>query len=145
MGLAQHQTPRIIVPLLGENTVALRGLNLDDFSALLVDHLEPVSKIADLYAEHKNSVFSNKAFQGFIIGIAKDFPAIVTEVISIAADEPDEKPKLSTGLQISCLTAVMKLTVEEAGGLGNLFAQLAALGRGVIGTVASELGGPQAT
>lgn len=145
MGLAQHETPRIVVPLIGSNSVALRGLNLDDFSALLVDHLEPVSKIADLYAQHKNSVFSNKAFQGFIIGIAKDFPTIVSEVISMSADEPDAKTiKLSTGLQISCLTAIMKLTVEEAGGLGNLFAQLGSLGRGVLGPALAELGEKQA-
>ncbi len=142
MGLAQHVTPRMIVPLLDGNSVSLRGLNLDDFSALLVDHLEPISKIAELYAEHKNSVFSNKAFQGFLIGIAKDFPSIVMEVISMSSDEPDAKGvRLATGLQISCLTAIMKLTVEEAGGLGNLFAQLGALGRGVIGPALAELGG----
>jgi hypothetical protein len=145
MGLAQHVTPRIVIPLLEGNTVSLRGLNIDDFSALLVDHLEPVSKIAELYAVHKNSVFSNKAFQGFLIGIAKDFPLIVSEVISMSADEPEARDvKLSTGLQISCLTAIMKLTAEEAGGLGNLFAQLGALGRGVFATVADELGGTQA-
>lgn len=129
MALAQHQTPRIIVPLLGDNSVAVRGFNLDDFAALMPTHFDAVSKIALLYSEHKQSVFSGRAFSDFIIASAKDFPGLVSEVISVAADEPDARNvKLGMGLQIAVLTAIVKLTVEEAGGLGNLFGQLRVLG-----------------
>lgn len=133
MPLSAHSTPRIEVPLLGGNSVSVRGFNLDDFMALMPNHLEELSKVAALYAQHKNSVFSNKAFQEFILSIAGGFPGIISEVISIASDEPDTKNvRLSTGLQISVLSAIMKLTVEEAGGLGNLFAQLRVLGANVV-------------
>jgi len=139
MPLMAHQTPRIIVPLLDGNTVAVRGFNLDDFAALIPGHLESISKVADLYAQHQQSVFSGKAFHEFLIAVAADFPGMLSEVISIAADEPEAKNvKLSTPLQLSVLTAIVKLTVEEAGGLGNLFGQLRVLGQNVL-AVQAEL------
>ncbi len=141
MPLMAHQTPRIEVPLLDGNTVSVRGFNLDDFLALMPNHLEPLSKIAELYAQHKTSVFSGRALQDFILHTARSFPGLLSEVISIAADEPEAKNvKLSTGLQISVLTAITKLTIEEAGGLGNLFAQLRDVGVKVL-VAQAELGG----
>lgn len=140
MPLMAHVTPRIEVPLIGKNTVSVRGFNLDDFLALLPNHLEGLSKMAALYAQHKTSVFSGRAFQDFMLAAARDFPGLVMEVISIAADEPEAvSKKLSTGLQISVLTAIAKLTIEEAGGLGNLFAQLREIGRQVL-VAQAELG-----
>lgn len=137
MALRDHVTPRIIVPLIGDNSVAIRGLNLDDFTFLLGEHLEAASKIAELYTQHKNSIFSTKPFQEFVLSIAKDFPGLVSEVISIAADEPDVKDiKLGLGLQLSVLNATIKLTMEEAGGLGNLIAHLRAVGAGVFAKAA---------
>lgn len=139
MALRDHVTPRIIVPLLDDNTVAVRGLNLDDIMGLLPGHLDHLSKIAELYAQHKQSVFSGRALHDFIISIAKDFPSLVSEVISVAADEPDARDvKLSTGLQLSVLTAIFKLTIEDAGGLGNLFAQLRAMGVNAMAAVAEQ-------
>lgn len=133
MALRDHVTPRIDVPLLGGNSVALRGFGLDDFMALMPNHMDALSKIAMLYAEHKQSVFTSKAFGDFIIAVAAEFPSLVSEVISIAADEPDSKgTKLTTGLQIACLSAIVKLTLEDAGGLGNLFAQLRGMGASAL-------------
>lgn len=142
MPLAAHVTPRIVVPLLNGNDVAVRGLNLDDFAALMPSHFEAISKIAALYAEQKQAVFSSKAIGEFIIASANGFPHLISEVISMAADEPDaRKVKLGTTLQISVLTAIVKLTIEEAGGLGNLFGQLRALGER-LRAVQAELADP---
>ncbi len=130
MPLASHQPPRIIVPLLDGNSVALRGINLDDLMALMPTHFEALSKIATLYTEHQESVFSDRAMTQLILTVANTIPGVIAEVISIAADEPEAKDvRLSTGLQIACIQAILKLTVEEAGGLGNLFAQLRDYGR----------------
>lgn len=130
MPLIAHQTPRIEVPLLSGNSVSVRGFNLDDFAALMPSHFEAISKVAALYAEQKSSVFSSKAIGEFIMSSATAFPGLVSEVISIASDEGPEarKIKLGTSFQITILTAIVKLTVEEAGGLGNLFGQLRVLG-----------------
>lgn len=131
--LASYQTPRIDVPLGQDQVVSLRGLNLDDFALLLQDHLEPISKAVDLYQQSKQDIYTSKNMQGFILAIVKDFPGLVSEVISIAADEPEaKKVKLGLGFQTSAIAAISKLTLEEAGGLGNLFASLAALARGVL-------------
>lgn len=131
--LSDYQTPRIEVPLGQDKVVLLRGLNLDDFALLLQDHLEPISKAVDLYQQSKQDIYTNKNMQGFILAIVKDFPGLVSEVISVAADEPEAKRvKLGLGFQTSAIAAISKLTLEEAGGLGNLFASLAALARGVL-------------
>lgn len=141
MPLMAHKAPRIEVPLIGDNTVSVRGLNLDDFMTIMPQHVEGLSKIAELYAKHKEAVFSSKATTDFLIAVAKDFPGIVMEVISAAADEPEaHKVKLGTGLQLAVLTAIMKLTVEEAGGLGNLFARLRDLGANVLAAQAELRG-----
>jgi len=133
MPLSAHVTPRIVVPLLDDNNVAVRGLNLDDFTALMPEHFDSITKIADLYSRHQTSVFSGKGLSEFLIASAKDFPNLLSEVISIAADEPDARNvKLGIALQISVLSAILKLTVEEAGGMGNLFAQLRVLGANVV-------------
>jgi hypothetical protein len=133
MPLMSHQPARMVVPLIGDNSVSLRGFNLDDFLALIPEHIEELSKIATLYSQQKEAVFSNKAMMSFLMAIGKDFPGIIMEVISISADEPEAKDiKLSTALQIACLGAIVKMTVEEAGGLGNLFAQLRSLGANVM-------------
>jgi hypothetical protein len=131
--LSEYQTPRVDVPLGQDQVVSLRGLNLDDFALLLQDHLEPISKAVQLWQQSKQDIYTSKNMQGFLMSIIKDFPGLVTEVISIAADEPDaKKVKLGLGFQTSAIAAISKLTLEEAGGLGNLFASLAALARGAL-------------
>lgn len=130
--LSEYQTARTAVPL-NRKDVMLRGLNLDDFAILLQNHLEAVTKVVENYQRHKDSVFSSSNLQSFLIGSAQEFPGLVSEVISIAADEPEAaKVKLPVGFQMSAISAISKLTLEEAGGLGNLFASLAALGKGVL-------------
>jgi len=141
MGLRKHKTPTQKVPLLDDNVLVLRGLNLDDFTALLTTHLEPMSKAASLYSEHKKNSFSDTSFNNFVLTIAADFPGLVSEVISMCEVlspeeereiDPDEPlPILGVGFQLSALSTILTLTVQEAGGLGNLFAQLAHLGKGV--------------
>lgn len=137
MPLSAHITPRIAVPLLHGNTVLVRGLNLDDFTLILGTNMEAASKIAALYADQKQAAFSTSSFTAFIQTVASTFPGVVSEVISTAADEPDARNvKLGMSLQIGVLTAIVKLTVEEAGGLGNLFAQF----RGAVDAVAGVKG-----
>lgn len=131
--LASYQTPRIDVPL-GENqVVSLRGLDLDDFSVLLQAHLPSITKAAELFRASQRDIYSSANLQSFVLTVAKDFPGLVSEVISIAADEPEAKDvKMGLGFQLAALQAVVKLTLEEAGGLGNLIASLAALSKGAL-------------
>lgn len=133
MAAIDYKTPTTEIPFPNGGSMTVRGLNLDDLSALLQDHLEPISKAVDAYRLHKESAFTNANLMTFILTLAKDFPGLVSEVISIATDEPGARNiKFSLGIQVSALAAVSKLTLEEAGGLGNLFATLATLARGVL-------------
>jgi hypothetical protein len=61
----------------------------------------------------------------------------------MCADEPSLKgKKMGLGIQISALSAIVKLTLEEAGGLGNLSATLAALVKGALQNASEQLQKP---
>ena len=61
--------------------------------------------------------------------LAKDFPELGAEVISAGADEFDDEAtakarQLPIATQIMALNAIAKLSMEDAGGLGNLLAEM---------------------
>lgn len=111
----------------------VRGLNLDDLSYLISNHLEPISQAVELYAKSKQNVYSTKNLHGFVISCASQFPGLVSEVISRAADEPSlREKKLAMSVQLAALNEIVRLTVEELGGLGNLSLVLGNLAKGVL-------------
>ena len=133
MSWADYQPPSIDVPLGGGATGQVRGLNVDDLSVLITNHLEPIVKATELYAKSKTEVFTQVSLHAFVLSIAKEFPSLVTEVISLAADEPSLRgKKIALGVQIAALDAITKLTLEEMGGLGNLSLVVANLAKGVL-------------
>lgn len=86
-----------------------------------------------LYQAQRKDIFATHNLQQFILSVVKDFPGLVMEVISIASDEPEARNvKLGIGYQLTAISEISKLTLEEAGGLGNLIASLAALGKGAL-------------
>jgi len=146
MPLSTYVVPRIVIPLGGDNSMAVRGINLDDFTFLLPNHFEAMSKVVALYQTHTESVFSSRAFTDFILAVAKDFPGLLSEVISLSTDEDMaevRKVKLPMSIQLAALSAILKLTVEEAGGLGNLIGQLrAAAGKAMAEAALAESAAP---
>jgi len=108
-------------PIMG----SVRGLNIDDFSVLLANHLEVITEAAALYAEKNVKIFNEVSLQKFTLLVIQRFPTIVTEVISIAADNPAlREKKLHLGLQMTAMAEIARLTIQDAGGLGNLLAIL---------------------
>lgn len=139
MGLAGYKTARETIPLPDGSNFQVRGLDVEDLGVLISNHLEPISHAAALYAKHKESAFSTANLSGLIGILATQFPGLVREVIALAADEPEAKNvRLGLAVETAALGAIVKLTVEDAGGLGNLFGQLAALLKGAL-QHASEL------
>jgi hypothetical protein len=129
--LKDFKVPTADIPLNKEISITVRGLGLDDLSCLVATHLDSISKAAELYNRSKEDIFATANMQGFILTLAKDFPGLVSEVISIAADEPDAKDvKLPFPIQLRALTEISRLTLEDAGGMGNLFATLGSLWKG---------------
>lgn len=117
----------------------VRGLSLDDMSLLVVDNLDAMMEITTLYIRSQKDVAAVSNMTDMLILAAKTFPDFVMEVISIVTDTPElRKVRLPAGLQMRVLQAAFKLTVEDAGGMGNLSAILqnavrqAVAGRGEV-------------
>lgn len=135
MTWSDYQIPTIMI----EGGGPVRGLSLDDMSALIVGHLDTMMQITTLYIQSQKDVLASGNMTDLFLLAAREFPEFVSEVISIVTDTPDLRTKrLPAGIQIKIIQATMKLTIEDAGGLGNLSAMLqnaakaAVAGRGEV-------------
>lgn len=103
----------------------VRGLSLDDLSVLIGNHLDPMMEITALYVQSQKDVLAVTNMTDLVMLALRSFPEFVSEVISIVTDTPELKgQRLPAALQMTILSASIKLTVEDAGGLGNLSAML---------------------
>lgn len=123
------------IPLPGDNpAITVRGLGLEDFGLLIENHLAAVTEAAERYAAMKRDIYAKQNLQGFMLVLAREFPSLATEVISVAADEPELRDfKLPIGPQMAALAEIARLTLMDAGGLGNLLA--------ILGTTLQSVGG----
>jgi hypothetical protein len=121
----------------------VRGITLDDMTFLVGQHLGPITRALKLYQESREDVLAKGNLQGFIMTLARDFPDLVAEVISAANDSLDDETrkvvrKLPLSTQIIALTEIVRLTLEDAGGLKNLLAEMQATLQGAAASVESE-------
>lgn len=135
MKLADYtiQRERITLPGKAKDGVKpffeVRGLCLEDMTFLVQRHLGPITKALKLWQESREDVLRTGNVAQFVMVIAKDFPELAAEVISAAADELEEGAtakarQLPIASQIAALTAITRLSMEDAGGLGNLLAEM---------------------
>lgn len=137
MGLRDYKPTKRAIKL-DSTTIEVRGLSVPDVTRLVTFHLADIETAYVRFQRLKEQIYSRVASDEFFIGLCTDLPTLVSEVISIAADEltyedrqaDDEVLKLAgslpMGVQIECLSAVMDLTFSEAGGIKNWFASLTA-------------------
>lgn len=109
----------------------VRGITLDDMTFLIGQHLEPISRAVKLYQESREDILATGNLQGFVMTIARDFPDLAAEVISAASDSLDDETRkvakqLPIATQIHALSEIVRLSLEDAGGLGNLLAEMRA-------------------
>lgn len=107
----------------------VRGLCLEDMTFLVQRHLGPITRAAKLWQESREDVLRTGNISNFVMTLARDFPELAAEVISVAADELDEgatakASRLPIASQIAALSAISRLSMEDAGGLGNLLAEM---------------------
>ena len=122
--------------------IEVRGICADDITYLLQRHLGPLTRAVKLWQESKQDIIRTGNLQQFILTLLRDFPDITAEVISACADELDDEAvqtarKLPLASQLAALTAIARLTQEEAGGLGNLLAEMRSRLEGVAGVAQS--------
>lgn len=140
MGLAQFEPETKTLPLPGKSPlpgqpkreITLRGLNVEDLTALVSTRMTQLKQFYELYERSKAEIFASNRTDKFVLALVGHMPNLVAEVISLAADEPGEESvrqarKLPFAFQVVCLGEVVRMTFQEAGGLKNLMAMLASL------------------
>jgi hypothetical protein len=109
----------------------VRGITLDDMTFLIGQHLGPITRALKLYQESREDIMAKGNLQGFVMTLARDFPDLGAEVISAASDSLDDETRkvakqLPIATQVHALSEIVRLSLEDAGGLGNLLAEMRA-------------------
>lgn len=129
MSLAEFEVEYAPVKYRGKDAFQVRGLNLEDVTFLAQNYLGDILKAVAEYGKSKQHVIERKNLGDFLLVLSKDFPTLTAEIISRGADEEGQVNKarsLPFMLQLTALKEILRLTTEEAGGLKNLLAVLAA-------------------
>lgn len=152
MTWADYSVPTIMVPDGKGVERPVRGLSLEDLSDLVVTHLDTMMEITTVYIQSQQNALAGTNMTDIAILIAREFPKFASEVISMVTDTPElREARLPVGLQMAIVQAAVKLTVEDAGGLGNLSAMLsnvvrqAAAGRGEVSQKLAAILSPSST
>lgn len=133
MSWTDYKVPTIMVDPGDGVERPVRGLSLDDMGLLIVNNLDPMMEIAALYISSQKDVFASNNATDLMMVAAKNFPDFVSEVISMVTDTPElRRTRLPAGVQLTILQAAMKLTVQDAGGMGNLSAMLSNAARAAM-------------
>lgn len=134
MSLSSYAPPRENVPA-GPVTLSVRGLNINDVALLMAAHANGL--IAGYRAFEQmteGSLDTNQAVNKIVLETVIRAPDLAADIIRLACDEPDAGPQaraLPFPVQVTALAAIMRLTFEAGGGLGNFLAALDAIARGL--------------
>ncbi|WLJ71131.1 hypothetical protein [Sphingomonas phage Carli] len=131
MPISAYQPRHATVPLGKDNDFVVRAITFPDLAIMASNHMPALIAIVAKYQETKADVYSTKNIGQLALTIARDFPTFATEIISscVVGETVTDETKAKIGLlpapvQMTALIEISKLTVEEAGGLGNLVADL---------------------
>lgn len=132
MALAEFEVERIAVPFGKEvagkrKSLSVRGITVTDLTPMVTSRLGDLEQLYALFQESKKSIYSTNSVSRFLTSVVAKMPDLTAEVISVACDEPEHKDKaaaLPLAVQIAAISTILKLTLEEAGGLKNLYGML---------------------
>lgn len=134
MSLSGYTPERQTISLPRGQSFSVRGISVEDFSALLRDHLPHLDQMFDLFSRQTKDVFATGSAQKLVLTAIRDFPQIAAMAIALAADEPGTEAKaakLPLPTQMEALMAIGRLTFEEVGGPKKFFASLQMLTAGL--------------
>ncbi len=147
-----YKAPTIMIPTGDGQERPVRGLALEDLTDLVINHLDELMDITALYVQMQKDVIAVTNMTDIVMVIAKQFPDMLSEVISMVTDTPELRGKrLPVGLQMAIVKASISLTIQDAGGLGNLSAilqnaiQAAVAGRGEVSHKLQDILSPFST
>ena len=123
------------IPVPRSKGFIVRGLNTDDISKLIFLNLDDVVGAVTYYQKHRESVFTRDGLTQALIILSKNFPQLTSEMLSIASDgwgEPGQMRMLPAGVQMTALGEILKMTLEDLGGLKNTWGLLVEVVRGAM-------------
>lgn len=127
-------------------TISVRGISLDDLMKLFRVHGgQMVSTFNSMLAKYKDRADDLDMAQ-IVLQIAEQAPDLVADTIVLAMDTPNEErlaafnvaKRLPIPVQLSCAEHIVRLTLEEHGGLGELVETVTRMVGGMNG-LASKL------
>lgn len=129
MPLSAYQPRSEKVALGKDNDFVVRALTFPAVAALVADRATELAAIVAKYQETRKDITSTKNIGDLVTMVVRDFPNLATEIVSSCivgetVDAPliDKIKLLPFPVQLDALLKIGRLTVEEAGGLGNLIA-----------------------
>lgn len=144
MGLKSYTTPRTTIQLDPSNSIAVRGLNLEDISFLVQVHKGDVDAVVEAFKGRVGTDATpdgvTKAVQeqgeAMLLNLLQQFPLLAANVIAVAADEVDaweNAGALPLPKQVEAIFAIAKLTFEDVDGfkkfVGNVLAVVQSVGK----------------
>lgn len=123
MALKDIQIPKIEVPVGADGSFAVRGLSTSDLQHLMRQHGESLRELFNEFVNGKAAKLDQLAIGPILKELLNRAPALVQDVISLAADADEEDraivAKLPASSQMTALGAVFTLTLSTDGDMGN--------------------------
>lgn len=150
MGLMSWTAPRETIALPGGDSFTVRGLCLNDITALWSVFGEELFEVFQGLEglgtdEDSRNIIVEASLMAWLGKMAVDFPEIVGNVIAVASDEKGELSEIAAQVgttpvtvQIDALMTIYRLTVTEAGGSKKLVDHLSALAAVVTGLLSAK-------
>lgn len=131
MPLSSHKIATAKVRLSKDNDFDVRAVTFPDLAFIVQTKLPDLIAIVAKYQETREDLTNRKNIGELAVMVSRDFPTLAVEIISacVFGEDVDEEMRrkiaaLPMPIQLDALTKIAKLTVEEAGGLGNLLSDL---------------------
>lgn len=119
MSLANYQIQREEVTFMG-GSLSLRGLSLNDISALMFNYLDQLEHLFGMYSDEEQKETAMQESAKFAVTIVRECPKMVAQLIILAGDEPQElfeiAERLPIPVQVEAIRKVFELTFLESGG-----------------------------
>lgn len=130
MPISAYQPRTARIPL-GKTDFEVRPLTFPDIALMANEHMPTLVAIVAKYNEAKEDIYSKKNWTNLAMSVARDFPTFSTEIISACVVGEPVTPEtrktialLPAPVQMTAMVEIIRMTVEEAGGMGNLVADL---------------------
>lgn len=133
MSLADYKPETRVIPFKG-GSFEVRGITLNDFTALVRTHMPDLEAIFDLGSNvvGGKTELDDDDLTKLILAFTEQAPGLVANLIAMSAGETDEKSVanamiLPFPVQVKTLFEIADLTFSEVGGVKNAVESVAGL------------------